>query len=73
MSNLELVLAAMEPGKEYTTADLARIIWPEEDAPRDRNNQQSRVSNALRNASKYGIVEEVGTTHRRGKIWRIPS
>ena len=72
MSNLDLILAAMEPGKQYTTADLAKIIWPEDDTPKDRKNRQSRISTALRSASKYGIVEEIGTTRNRGKIWRLP-
>ena len=74
MTNLELALAVMVPGREYTSADIMRKVWPDGwRTSTQRYNLQSRITAALTTAAKYGIVERVGTTATGGKIWRLPA
>ena len=75
MTNLELALAVMEPGKDYTSAEIMREVWPHYRTVDEttRNNLRGRITEALKTAAKYGIVERVGTTDTGGIVWRVPA
>lgn len=75
MTNLELALAVMEPGRDYTSAEIMREVWPDYHTRTEfqRNNLRGRITEALKTAAKYGIVERVGTTDTGGIVWRVPA
>ncbi len=75
MTNLELALGVMEPGKDYTSAEIMREVWPDYHTRTEvqRNNLRGRITEALKTAAKYGIVERVGTTDTGGIVWRVPA
>ena len=52
-----------DPGKDYTSSELAVMIWPEiKDDPKARANRRNALNHTLQVAERFGMV--IRTEHR---------